>query len=339
MVKKDKYMETLKKYKRGENPKSYAIGKRKYSVDDNFFAVPNELNSYYAGFIAADGCIIEKQLKNCTTKYLNIAIHSKDVELLEQFKKDINYNGPISYYKNNEFVRISINSTKIVDDLRTNFNITPRKTFTLEPPNLIETSQIASFIIGYIDGDGSISFSNDYARGRQKNMVIGIVGTYSMLSWILQFCQNITNSTHKTKPCVSKGGFENKNGKKQYTVNISNKWCRNVFLKFWDINVPKLKRKWTEEFYDFCLNFKKRLPVSRRKGVNIFNLNGDLVTHCETLKEAQEYTGVDFARISMLCKINDNHHMSNGFMFSRDKEVMEPYHNNNGFAKTYSLNF
>ena len=31
--------------------------KRKYSVDDAFFKIPNLLNCYYAGFIAADGNI------------------------------------------------------------------------------------------------------------------------------------------------------------------------------------------------------------------------------------------------------------------------------------------
>ena len=37
------------------NPTGYK--QRTYNVDDFFFNIPNELNSYYAGFIAADGNI------------------------------------------------------------------------------------------------------------------------------------------------------------------------------------------------------------------------------------------------------------------------------------------
>ena len=46
---------------------------------------------------------------------------------------------------------------------------------------------------------------------------------------------------------------------------------------------------------------------------------------CSTLKEADNITHVTQGRISNLCKLDDSKHQSKGYMFSRDKEIMEPY--------------
>lgn len=37
--------------------RSPACGVRKYSIDQSYFHEPNVANSYWAGFIAADGCV------------------------------------------------------------------------------------------------------------------------------------------------------------------------------------------------------------------------------------------------------------------------------------------
>ena len=102
-----------------------------------------------------------------------------------------------------------------------------------------------------------------------------------------------------------------------FSYNIGDKSARKLFLKYYDISVPKLKRKWSDDILEYCINYHKRLPICRRKGVNVFNLNGKLLAHFDTLIEAQEYTGVLFSRISSLCKLNSNKYMANGFMFSR----------------------
>jgi hypothetical protein len=86
-----------------------------------------------------------------------------------------------------------------------------------------------------------------------------------------------------------------------------------------------LERKWSLATHDYCVNYKKKLPICRRKGVRIFDLKGNMVKICETLKEAEEYSGVCFTTISTLCKYDDNKHQGNGYMFSRTKDKMEPY--------------
>ena len=67
-------MEILK-YAPGKNPNSHKKGRRKYSVNDSFFSEPNEVNSYYAGFIAADGCI--KSNNSEKSRYLTFGLSIK----------------------------------------------------------------------------------------------------------------------------------------------------------------------------------------------------------------------------------------------------------------------
>jgi hypothetical protein len=98
-----------------------------------------------------------------------------------------------------------------------------------------------------------------------------------------------------------------------------------VFQHFYSFNIPKLNRKWTNAFIEHCKLFKKRLPLHKRKGVNVFGLNGNLIQHFETLKEAGEFCNVSISLISEIIKKDNNYHMANGYMFSRTKEKMDHY--------------
>ena len=63
---------------------------RQHNVNDDFFNNPNILNCYWAGFIAADGCIGRRN-----NNVLSIGLSSKDKQHLETFKNNINFSGPI----------------------------------------------------------------------------------------------------------------------------------------------------------------------------------------------------------------------------------------------------
>lgn len=139
------------------NPTGYK--QRTYNVDDFFFNIPNELNSYYAGFIAADGCICSR---NRDKRTLKIGLSSKDSKWLKTFKEKIKSESPIKnriQKKIYEITEISITSKQIVDDLKSNFNVVPRKSLILEPPFIKEQNLKYAFICGYIDGDDTIFLS------------------------------------------------------------------------------------------------------------------------------------------------------------------------------------
>ena len=309
-------------YKRKYGIKTNPIGKapctarlkRKKNVNDSFFNKPNILNSYYAGFFFFF-FYVGKNKKNCA-----IMLALKDEKWLEQFSNDLDFSGKLLYGVSKTkfpYVSLTFTSSNIVSDLEINFNIIPQKSLRLTPPNLNNTSYIDAFICGYIDGDGSIGLIKN--KKTQDILRISLVGTFDMCAWIQKRFSEIVG-VENAGCLIKKGNSEN-----TFTYTVVNKQARIIFEHFYFINVPKLKRKWSETIHTYCVNFKKALPLVRRKGINIFNLNGEFLKRCETLKDAQEYTGVSFTTISKLCKKDDNKHQGNGYMFSRTKQKLGPY--------------
>ena len=119
--------------------KHYNCGdKKRYDVDENFFETPDPINSYWAGFLAADGCVHNNMV--------SLEIHKKDERHLKKLCFLMKYNGVIGKRKNREMVSVGIVSGKIIFDLQCNFNIVPKKAKILNPPNIKGEDNIRSFI-------------------------------------------------------------------------------------------------------------------------------------------------------------------------------------------------
>lgn len=73
--------------------------------------------------------------------------------------------------------KITLNSKRISNDL-IDKGILPNKSLILQPPN-ISKEFYKPFILGYFDGDGSISKTSQY-----NNYSISIQGTKEILIWI-----------------------------------------------------------------------------------------------------------------------------------------------------------
>ncbi|MEK6880803.1 MAG: hypothetical protein AABY22_14385, partial [Nanoarchaeota archaeon] len=122
-----------------------------YNYDINYFDKYSEDNSYWAGFIMADGCLRRKM------KRLEIKASLKDNGHLSKFKKIINFEGDIKTYYN--YDSIGIGGGWFYQSLKRNFGITPRKTFTCEFPKNLPKKYWNHFIRGLFDGDGCITFT------------------------------------------------------------------------------------------------------------------------------------------------------------------------------------
>lgn len=147
----------------------------------SFFSAPNINNSYWAGFIAADGWV---QDQNRGQDRISITLSQRDREHLEKLAlaigaTTINDFTARSYGQDRIFSRISFVSNELSNDLAGNFNITPKKSLTLEPPELDDEECRLAFIAGYIDGDGS--YAVDYKQNKPKLIAIG---TYPMCKYI-----------------------------------------------------------------------------------------------------------------------------------------------------------
>ena len=159
--------------KRNNMPLVY---KKKYTANENFFSEENEQSFYWAGFIAADGCVLEKGKRYA--HILKICLSIKDLEHLKLFRENIKSNNRIFYGENKspksnnitEHCYISICSRKICEDLE-NFNIVPRKTLIFKMPSwLVEHKLAHHFLRGYIDGDGC--FSSVLRKGKKTKQII-----------------------------------------------------------------------------------------------------------------------------------------------------------------------
>jgi transposase-like protein len=162
-----------------------------YNANYNLFKEENEQSLYWAGFIAADGCVKQRKT-NCSDRFeLQIALSSKDHKHLEKFKNDIQYDGPIrkSISKNSkinplwndtESCEIQITSKEIFDDL-SKYNIVPRKSLIYTFPEwLITHPLINHFMRGYFDGDGSW-YLQKYLQKKQQ-LMFSLRGTPEFLT-------------------------------------------------------------------------------------------------------------------------------------------------------------
>lgn len=207
----------------------------KYSHNDSFFL--DEINSYYAGFIAADGSITQDN----TTFRMELAI--KDKEILESLTKNLNYNKNIEILskkchqftnKKKNYCRFSIYSKKLVKQLKDIYNITSNKSLTLKPPNITNFEQKLRYIIGYIDGDGHIGIR----KRKYIYLVLDICGTKEMLEWVCDILYKLSNIKLIIKKRKNTNIYHIRGeGNKVYTI----------LKKLNQIQVPfKLERKWNK---------------------------------------------------------------------------------------------
>jgi len=196
--------------------------KRKYKFNELFFLNVNPISSYWAGFIAADGCILSDR------KALKLKISTKDIEHLELFKKQIEANHPIKIRKQKSYssikkgivkftesCQIVLFSNRLINDLFDNFNITPRKTFTYVAPNL-DDENMRHFLRGYIDGDGCVHVYSKIRKDRNVPHVpvIEILGTKETLSMFLLFISKVMNTNFRCKITKPSGCYSLRIAKK-----------------------------------------------------------------------------------------------------------------------------
>lgn len=146
---------------------------RHYNVNDNYFKIQSHNMAYILGFLSADGGVSKD------TNHITIDLKDIDEEILYKIKKELSAEAPLEHYVNNSgchYSRLRICSKTIKDDL-SHYGITPKKTFTLEPPKFLDEQYYLSYIRGYFDGDGCFycdkNFQNQiwYICGARKNVL------------------------------------------------------------------------------------------------------------------------------------------------------------------------
>ena len=167
------------------------VKKIQHKMNHNFFAEDNEKSFYWAGFIAADGCIVKNSIL--------FGIKSTDANHLEKFLSDIESDYKVKIiskiderpnFPNYITARCCVTSIKMVEDLK-RFGIGPAKSLTYEMPDL-NPVYLNHFIRGIIDGDGSIGKYGIQFCGTKQS----VIKIYDSLKKNLQLH---SGSHHKSK--------------------------------------------------------------------------------------------------------------------------------------------
>lgn len=196
---------------------------RRYKVNDQFFATPNVLNSYWAGMLAGDGNLI----------YGIIRLSLKDEEMLMKLKKDVKFLGKIREYKapaGGLMYQIAVSSKQWIEDLERNFNIIPNKSHTFTPPDLDYPLNLA-FLKGLYDADGCLTHSKKYP-------VWKVAGTRMTCEWVKTIANALVPENRS-----------NVNVCRDTTYNFVLVGSRAVkMLKaLHEIPTPELPRKWPQD--------------------------------------------------------------------------------------------
>ena len=133
---------------------------RKYKVNDNVFSILSPETAYWLGFIAADGSVVDNTLR--------FVLNRRDEETLQRFLDFCDSNYPVNYhtahYTDNDGVKhefdavnLKITSKKIVADLAKYGIVQNKKNMDIPFIQYIPEEYKVDFIIGFFDGDGSVS--------------------------------------------------------------------------------------------------------------------------------------------------------------------------------------
>ena len=124
------------------------IIKRNWHYNETCFSVYSPEANYWAGFIAADGCVSHKNT-------VSIALQANDADHLNKFLLFVGGTSNLYHYQKGNIVRAQANCDTILFDLEKNYNISRKKSFTYDPPEVLCNDR--DFWRGMIDGDGCIS--------------------------------------------------------------------------------------------------------------------------------------------------------------------------------------
>lgn len=205
---------------------------RKYRHNNQYFDVPKLENSYWAGFLAADGAI----LRNGKTGWIvRLGLSEKDEQHVRAFMDSICYNGKLARDGHGmSYVAIS-SSDDIVHSLDKNFGVIPRKTFVLAPPEKLDYMCSLAYIVGYCDGDGCITKAAGYT------VIEFEVAAEKVLHWVKSIFDKIApNGVHG----LAKVRKRNNRPSNNYIYSLKGARAEKVIKKLLSFKVPRLRRKW-----------------------------------------------------------------------------------------------
>lgn len=192
----------------------------------------NEESMYWAGFLAADGCVYKNKI--------SIGLKESDVSHMYSFRDWIGAKTKIHYIQKSKSYNFSVGNKIIKKDLL-DYGICERKSLTYDPPEFCEVS--ADFWRGMVDGDGHIGSVK--RKTGYEFPIISLCGTKSTCEKFKNFVSTFCDSKVKVRPKQSIS-----------TIMYTSKYAIQIMKKLYGNN-PKfyLDRKYelANRFFNFDL--------------------------------------------------------------------------------------
>lgn len=203
---------------------------KSHKVNNNAFSVLNNNTAYWAGFIAADGCISNKN----NYYRLQFAQKVQDAEILEALNKFVDSDYVVKV--TDKYAKLEIGLiNNWMPYLSEYYNLRPngkdyKKTYDLLPPTLPTLELSLSYIIGFLDGDGSIS--------NRSILRLGFYGTKPVLSWVSETIHLIEDKKYILPAAVSKA-------RNSYAISFTHQRAKGIINTLQKVPLEyRLHRKW-----------------------------------------------------------------------------------------------
>jgi len=147
----------------------------KKKINSDAFSEVNPQSLYWAGFLMADGSIVENEVK--------LEISCKDKNHIKKFKNFLKSNHKITERSNRNTVQIQFTDEKIVNDL-SYYGIIQQKSYGTEAKNECKDSR--HFWRGMVDGDGSVVIDRGYLK-------ISLTGVKNLIEQFSRYFYSITS--------------------------------------------------------------------------------------------------------------------------------------------------
>lgn len=163
---------------------------RKYNVIDDFFEkINSHEKAYLLGVWYSDGYLVrERRSDGDIRSTKRVGLDVKDIEWLTDIKNTLGSEAPLQKTSKPLLKRLKITSPKMFEDLK-NKGCVENKTFLLKFPTSeqVPFDFLNSFILGILDGDGSITIATPRKERRSPEVQMTFTGTYDVITGIQKF--------------------------------------------------------------------------------------------------------------------------------------------------------
>lgn len=142
------------------------------AIDETYFEkIDTFYKAYFFGFLLADGSVItSRPLKEGQKAYdylssVSCNLQARDGYILQKLVEEMKLDRPLSYreaYQKGWHPQVNFRfSNKHIAQCLFRLGMEPRKSFTLEFPSAIPDQFMSAFLLGFFDGDGTITYKTE----------------------------------------------------------------------------------------------------------------------------------------------------------------------------------